>query len=256
MSESLLFPLLKEYLEKDQAVTLATVVRGPLELLGGKAIIPLDGNPHGPLLDLPWGQLLVQDAGRQMRDRESGTHTYADGEVEIFFDVHTPSLRLIIVGAVHIADPLIQYAKPLGYRTCLVDPRTAFATEDRFPHVDELHHQWPDEALPQMNLNNETAVVVITHDPKLDDPALKIALTSPAFYVGALGSPKTHNQRIERLLADGLTKEQLARLHAPIGLNIGGRTPAEIALAIITEIVAVRNKSPLVSSSSPNISAS
>ena len=242
----MLFPLLKEYLKKDQAVTLATVIKGPPDLLGSKAIIPLDGQPQGPLLDLPWGQTLVQDACRQMQAQESGTRSYADDEVEVFFDVHTPSLRLIIVGAVHIADPLIQYAKPLGYRTCLVDPRTAFATEDRFPHVDELHHLWPDEALPQMNLNSETAVVIITHDPKLDDPALKVALTSPAFYVGALGSPKTHAQRIERLLGNGLTQKQLARLHAPIGLNIGGRTPAEIALAIITEIVAVRNNSSLV----------
>lgn len=246
MSNLRLFPLLKEYLKADQAVTLATVIKGPPELLGAKAIIPLNGDPQGPLLNTPWGQTLARDACRQMESQESGTRTYAGGKVEVFFDVHTPSLRLIIVGAVHIADPLIQYARPLGYRTCLIDPRTAFATEDRFPHVDELHHLWPDEALPQINLNSETAVVVITHDPKLDDPALKIALASPAFYVGALGSPKTHAQRVKRLLADGLTREQLAHLHAPIGLNIGGRTPAEIALAIITEIVAVRNKSPLV----------
>lgn len=246
MSDSLLFPLLKEYLKKDQAVTLVTVIKGPSELLGVKAIIPLNGKPRGPLLNQPWGQAVVQDACRQMQAQQSATHSYANDTVEVFFDVHTPSLRLIIVGAVHIADPLIHYAKPLGYRTCLVDPRTAFATEDRFPHVDEIHHLWPDEALPQMNLNSETAVVVITHDPKLDDPALKIALTSPAFYVGALGSPKTHAQRVERLMTDGLTQEQLARLHAPIGLNIGGRTPAEIALAIITEIVAVRNNSSLV----------
>jgi xanthine dehydrogenase accessory factor len=140
---------------------------------------------------------------------------------------------------------LIHFAKPLGFRTYLVDPRTAFATPERFPHVDQLVNRWPDEALQEIGLNRESSVVVVTHDPKLDDPALKVALPGPAFYVGALGSPKTHARRVERLLADGLTEEQLARLHAPIGLNIGGRTPAEIALSIMAEIVATRNDRPI-----------
>jgi xanthine dehydrogenase accessory factor len=126
-------------------------------------------------------------------------------------------------------------------RTYLVDPRTAFATPERFPHADQIVNQWPDEALPEIGLTPETSVVVVTHDPKLDDPALKVALPSSAGYVGALGSPKTHARRVERLLAEGLAREHLDRLHAPIGLNIGGRTPSEIALSIMAEIVAVRN---------------
>jgi xanthine dehydrogenase accessory factor len=173
---------------------------------------------------------------------ESTTRRYQNDEIEVFFEVYRPAPRLIIVGAVHIADSLINFAKPLGFRTYLIDPRTAFATAERFPHVDEMHHQWPDEVLPEIGLNSETAVVVITHDPKLDDPALKIALPSRAFYVGALGSPKTHAKRVTRLLDEGLTQAQVDRLHAPIGLNIGGRTPAEIGLSIIAEIVATRNQ--------------
>ena len=205
-------------------------MRGPEALLGSKALIPADGEPLGSLLEVPWHNLLMRDAHRLIGEHKSATCRYEDDKIEVFFDIHRPSSRLLIVGAVHIADALITYAKPLGYRTYLIDPRTAFATKERFPHVDEMHHQWPDEVLPGIGLNRETAVVVITHDPKLDDPALKIALPSPAFYVGALGSPKTHAQRIDRLLAEGLTQEHLDRLHAPIGLNIGGRTPAEIAL--------------------------
>jgi xanthine dehydrogenase accessory factor len=152
----------------------------------------------------------------------------------------------VVVGAVHIADELVTFAQRFGFRTFVVDPRGAFATEARFPHTDTLLAQWPDEALPEIGLTSNTAVVVLSHDPKLDDPALRLALPGPAFYVGALGSRKTHAQRVERLLGDGLTQADLDRLHAPIGLNIGGRTPAEIALSIMAEIVAVRNGKPIV----------
>lgn len=253
MSDSSLFPRLKAYLQKDQNVTLAVVVRGPEDLLGAKALIPAEGEPQGRLLSTRWGPQLLQDAGRLMQERAtSTTQRYQDGAIEIFFDIHRPAPQLIIVGAVHIADSLIHYAKPLGFRTHLVDPRRAFATPERFPHVDEMHHHWPEDVLPQIGINSETAVVVITHDPKLDDPALKIALGSPAFYVGVLGSPKTHAQRIKRLLAEGLTPEQMNRLYAPIGLNIGGHTPAEIGLSIMAEIVAARNQMPLNNRSPQN----
>lgn len=246
-----LFPLLKDYLQKDQSIALAVVVRGPADLLGVKALIPAEGEPTGPLLETPLREALLQDAQRLMAERTSATRRYpsptppsgeGQEEVEVFFDVHRPAPRLIIVGGVHIASDLIYFAKPLGFRTYLVDPRTAFATRERFPHVDELSHQWPDEALPTIGLTSETSIVVVTHDPKLDDPALMMALPSLASYVGALGSLKTHAQRVKRLLANGLTQAQVDRLHAPIGLDIGGRTPAEVALSIIAEIVAVRNK--------------
>jgi xanthine dehydrogenase accessory factor len=241
-----LFSLLKEYLQKDESVALAVVVRGPAGLLGLKALIPAEGEPVGPLLETPLREALLPEAQRLMVERTSATRRYPplagmDEEIEIFFDVHRPAPRLIIVGGVHIASDLIHFAKPLGFRTYLVDPRTAFASPERFPHADELIQRWPDEALPDIGLNRETNVVVVTHDPKLDDPALMVALPSPVGYVGALGSPKTHAQRINRLLENGLTQAQVDRLHAPIGLDLGGRTPAEIALSIMAEIVAVRN---------------
>jgi len=241
VSETSLFAIFKSYIEQEQSVTLATVVRGPDELLGLKALIPANGPLLGPLLDTPWRDKLIRDAQLLMGEHTSATRRYEADSIEVFFDVNRPPSRLIIVGAVHIADALITFARPLGYKTYLVDPRTAFATRERFPHVDEIYYEWADEALPKIGLNSETAVVVITHDPKLDDPALKLALPSPAFYVGALGSPKTHAQRVARLLGEGMPQEQLDRLHAPIGLDLGGRTPAEIALSIIAEVVAVHN---------------
>ncbi len=246
-----LFSILKNFIEQDQAVALAVVVRGPEPLLGAKAVIPAQGEPAGALLETPWGDQILADARELMQRKSSGTCQYSptvgDGPepVEIFFDVHRPAPRLIIVGGVHIAIDLIHFAKPLGFRTYLVDPRTAFATPDRFPHADEIVHRWPDEALSEIGLTADTSVVVVTHDPKLDDPALMAALPSPAFYVGALGSPKTHARRVERLLAEGVAEAYIDRLHAPIGLNIGGRTPAEIALSIMAEIVAVRHQMPV-----------
>ena len=242
-----LFLQLKDYLKQDRSVALAVVVRGPEALLGAKALIPFEDKPRGPLLDTPFGAKIVRDGQRLIEQGLSITRHYPhpstqDQEgLDVFFDVHRAAPTLIIVGAVHIASDLIHYAKPLGMRTYLIDPRTAFATSERFPHVDEMLHAWPDDALPQIGLTPESSVVVVTHDPKLDDPALKIALPSPARYVGALGSPKTHAKRVKRLLAEGLPPEHLERLHAPIGLDIGGRTPAEIALSIMAEIVAVRN---------------
>jgi len=242
-----LFPILRDCIKNNQSAVLATVIRG--ESLGAKALI-LDQEPSlGPLLDQPWANDLLSDAHALLQ--QAGTAAikrYAAGEVEVFLEAYLPGPRLIIVGGVHIAEPLIRYAQPLGFHTFVVDPRTAFANPERFPHADEICNQWPDDALRQIGLTRHTAVVVITHDPKLDDPALKLALPSPAFYVGALGSPTTNSQRFERLQADGVPPAELARLHAPIGLNLGGRTPAEIALSIMAEIVAVRSGSPLAKS--------
>jgi xanthine dehydrogenase accessory factor len=144
------------------------------------------------------------------------------------------------VGAVHNAIPLVTFAKTLGFRTIVVDARGAFATPERFAHADELIMAWPDEAL-EGKLNSNSFVVLLTHDPKLDDPALKIALPSQARYIGALGSPKTHAKRLERLREEGMPEEQIARLHAPIGLAIGANTPEEIAVSIIAEVVAARH---------------
>lgn len=163
-------------------------------------------------------------------------------EWDLLIDVHLPQEKLVIVGAVHIAIPLVSFARELGLYTVVIDARPIFATQDRFGHVHELIRCWPDEALQEMKLNESSYVVTLTHDEKLDTPALICALNCPVGYIGALGSKRTHAKRVAALQEAGVSDEQIARIHAPIGLDLGGRSPGEIALAIIAEIVQVRNR--------------
>ena len=142
------------------------------------------------------------------------------------------------MGAVHITQPLVTVASAAGYAVTVIDPRGAFATAERFPGVD-LNEDWPDEAMEALAPDNRTAVVTLTHDPKLDDPALHVALRSEAFYIGSLGSRKTHGSRVERLTEAGFSADEIAKIHAPIGLHLGGRAPAEIAIAIMAQITQV-----------------
>jgi xanthine dehydrogenase accessory factor len=153
----------------------------------------------------------------------------------LFINIFNPPLRLIIVGAVHAAQPLSIMANLCGYDVSIIDPRTAFASAERFPGI-ALHHDWPDSAMTTLSPDHRTAVVLLTHDPKLDDPALHVALTSPAFYIGALGSKKTHAARLERLAKAGFSAAQIARIHGPVGLNIAAKSPGEIAISIMAEI--------------------
>jgi len=164
----------------------------------------------------------------------------ASSEIEIdgrtwFLEVHNPPLELVLVGAVHTAQPLAAMAAMAGYVVRVIDPRTAFATEARFPGM-RLIHDWPDQALTSEPLGPRSALVVLAHDPKIDDPALEAALCSDAFYVGALGSRKTHTARLERLAARGFPAQALARIHGPVGLAIGARSPSEIALSILAQM--------------------
>ncbi|MDO8840235.1 MAG: XdhC family protein [Parvibaculum sp.] len=152
-----------------------------------------------------------------------------------FLNPFNPPLRLVIVGAVHIAQPLARMAALAGYDVTVIDPRTAFASENRFPDID-LRHDWPDEAMAALAPDTRTAVVTLTHDPKLDDPALQAALKSPAFYIGALGSKKTHAARLARLNEAGFEDIDIARIHGPVGLSIGAKSPAEIAISIMAQI--------------------
>jgi xanthine dehydrogenase accessory factor len=160
-----------------------------------------------------------------------------EGGAQFFISVQTPPLRILCIGAVHISQALVPMARMLGHDVIIVDPRTAFATPERFPDV-VLHAEWPDLVLPSLGIDRYTAVVLLTHDPKIDDPALHFALKSDSFYIGALGSRKTHGKRVERLQALGFSAESIARIHAPIGLNMGAVSPAEIALSILGEITA------------------
>jgi xanthine dehydrogenase accessory factor len=156
---------------------------------------------------------------------------------QYFLTVQAPPVKAIVVGAVHISQALAPMARVLDLDVTIVDPRTAFATPERFPGVPVLA-DWPEEVLPRLSLDRYTALVALTHDPKIDDPALTAALHAECFYIGALGSKKTHGRRVERLAAAGFTQAEIARIHAPIGLDIGAVSPAEIAVSILGEIVA------------------
>jgi xanthine dehydrogenase accessory factor len=172
---------------------------------------------------------------KRIRSGQSGIEETPAGKV--FLAVHVPPKQLVITGAVHISQALAPIAALLGYDVTIIDPRTAFASIERFPDVKVIA-EWPDVALPTLGIDHYTAFVALTHDPKIDDPALTHALSRDCFYIGALGSKKTHARRIERLKAQGISETAIARIHAPIGLKIGAVSPAEIAVAIMGEITA------------------
>jgi xanthine dehydrogenase accessory factor len=192
--------------------------------------------------DDPAPALLLEAAEQALRRDECRLAEVA-GE-SWFLHVHAPAFRLVVVGAVHVAQVLAPLAASLSYAVTVVDPRRAFATDDRFPGIS-LCHLWPDEALDALGLNARAAVVTLTHDPKLDDPALDRALRSDAFFIGALGSRKTHAGRLERLAGRGHAHDSLARIRGPVGLALGAVTAQEIALSILAEIVAVRRGAAL-----------
>ena len=207
----------------NRAVVLATNLEGGEQVL----LYPLDSETavEGSLHQAA-REALLNDRSQPLDDPEG----------RYFLQVHNPPHRMVVVGAVHVAQPLTQMARHAGFRVALIDPREAFNTEARFPDVDRLI-SWPKAALTGMELDHRTAVVTLTHDPKLDDPALEVALTSPAFYVGALGSRKTHIRRLERLREAGFDDETLSKIHGPVGLDIGARTPGEIAASILAQVI-------------------
>jgi xanthine dehydrogenase accessory factor len=236
-----IYEMLTAAIAAEQPVVIATVVGGQAAT-GAKLLARPDGTTLGSLGGGLPEQEIAGDMLAMLARAESGIRSYAtpDGDVQVFIETYPPPPTMFIVGAVHIAIPLVTFAKTLGFRVVVVDARGAFATPERFAHADELIMAWPDEAL-EGKLNSNSFVVLLTHDPKLDDPALKLALPSPARYVGALGSPTTHAKRLVRLREDGVPEQQLARLHAPIGLKLGASTPEEIAVSIIAEVVAARH---------------
>ena len=205
-------------------VALATALPGGLQLL-----LPDDDAPPA-----------LADAAQTVLMRDRSATVEIDG-APWFIQAHNPPLRLVIVGAVHIAQAMAPMAVQLGYGVTVIDPRGAFASAERFPGV-ALSTDWPDEALEALAPDSRTAIVTLTHDPKLDDPALDRALRSAAFYVGSLGSRKTHAARLERLRALGHDDAALARIHGPVGLNLGAVTAAEIALSALAQIVSVRRQ--------------
>jgi xanthine dehydrogenase accessory factor len=226
MKQATLDRLLAERTAK-QPVALVTRLDG-----GGQSLVTAE-ETHGDLA-LPLD--IVAAARTALRSDRSGLSEVAGHRY--FIRVYNPALRMAIIGAVHIAQVLAPIAVLAGYEVTVIDPRGAFATEARFPGV-QLVTDWPDEALGALRPDRRTAVVTLTHDPKLDDPALEVALRSDAFYIGALGSGRTQAKRLHRLQELGFTSAQLGRIHGPIGLKLGGRAPAEIAIAIMAEAIQV-----------------
>jgi xanthine dehydrogenase accessory factor len=238
-----IFDQLRESLRAGEALVSATVIRGPAELMGWQRLV-LPGQALQVKQPTELDEMVREKAGQVMKAKRSQTlpvELSAGERLDVFFEVIEPQPTLVMVGGVHIAIALAKLARTLGFRTVVVDPRKAFGNTARFPDVDVLIQEWPQEAFTRLKMNEKTAVAVLTHDPKIDDPALSMVLQSQAFYVGALGSPTTQAKRRARLLEAGFSEDQLSRLHGPIGLKLGGQTPEEIALAVMAEIVATRH---------------
>src|SRR5262249_31521024 len=222
------FEAIHAAIRQSRPLAIATVVAGTDGTLGRRLFVSPDGTVSGTLGEGLDGAVAAEARQALAVGAPRRFGPTPERPVEIFIDVLPTPKTLIVIGGVHIAIPLVAIAKTLGYRTVVVDPREAFGNAHRFPQVDQLVSAGPDRALEEIGIDASTAVAVLTHDPKLDDPALHTALRSPAFYVGALGSRRTQEKRRQRLLEAGLAEEALARLHAPIGLPIGGRSPEEI----------------------------
>lgn len=226
---------IEKCLSQNKLAALATVITG--NSLGSKLLLLKDGTATGSLGSTPLDWELQAALPDNWATHLPMQVTMPSGEI-VFVDFLVPPPRLVIIGASHIAIPLVSLAKTLDYHTIVVDARSAFATRERFPHADELIVDWPADVLKQLNLDAATCVVCLSHDDKLDNPSLLYAINSEARYIGALGSSSTHARRLAALREEGAAEEQLQRIHAPIGLKIGGRTPAEIALSIMSEIIA------------------
>ena len=225
-----------EQLIADRAAKRPVVVASDLQTGDAELIYPLErpSQPNNTALAAAALDALNQDKGI----------IFDDSGKNIFLNVFNPPLRLIIVGAVHIAQPLSRMAAIAGYQVSIIDPRQAFATEQRFPDI-ELIDDWPDQAIEQLTPDRRSAIVTLTHDPKLDDAALESALNSPCFYIGSLGSKKTHNARLERLRRMGFAPDDINRVHGPVGLSINASSPEEIAISILGQITqTLRNGNP------------
>ncbi len=231
-----LYPSIIQSMSDNQLFSVATLIEGAG--FGNKMMIWSNGKTQGSLRDATLDAQVVQWAREQMNKNEATWKQF--GDVSVFLDVLPPPARLIIVGAMHIAMPLISLAKTLGYYTIVVDPREAFATTERFPHADELIVDWPSDALERLRPDENTYIAVLSHDDKMDNPALQVALASPARYVGVLGSRKRINKRLDALRELGVGEEQLTRLQAPIGIPLGAIDTEEIALSILSAIVAAK----------------
>ena len=237
MLDTAVYQFTHELITQEKAGVTVTIIRGPEEMVGRKLSIARSGEQIGSL-----GADLDVAAAQIVKTANQSQKVQLAPEVEAFVDVYRPAPTLVIVGGVHIAIALAKMARTIGYHTIVVDPRRAFGSDERFPHADHLLTLWPQKAFAQIDLTPDMAVALLTHDPKIDDPALKILLDSPVFYIGALGSRKTQAKRVGRLQAMGFSAAKIGRIQAPIGLDIGAYNPEEIALSILAEIVRTRRR--------------
>jgi xanthine dehydrogenase accessory factor len=235
-----MFDRVRELVAQRVPVVVGTIVRG--EPIGAKMLVvgeDVEGSLGSSDLDAAFREV----AGEVLAAERSEVRTFrtsSGSEVDVFIDAYPPPPQLIIFGAVHVAQPLARYARDLGYLVTVVDARRTLATRERFPDVDKLLVAWPDDAFEDLDIQPNTAIAILTHDPKFDEPALLGALETPARYIGAVGSRKTNADRRERLISNGVSVADLARVHGPIGLDIGGQTPEEMAISILGEIIATR----------------
>jgi xanthine dehydrogenase accessory factor len=236
-----IYEQLKEYLVSREPFAIVSVLEGGEDILNHKILVKGDGEASGDLSLLANKGIDINDVLGYLDEGKSTSVDLKDG-TRIFVESHSLPPKLIIVGAVHLAEKLITIANSVGFDTILIDPREAFASRERFPHVKELMLEWPEDAMAKLSLDKSAYIAVLTHDPKLDDPALKLALNSNARYVGALGSRRTNQKRFERLQKSGLSEDQLSKLHAPIGLDLGGRSQGEIAISIMAEILQIKHE--------------
>lgn len=250
-----LYDRLREAIAAGEPVAVVTVVRG--EPLGAKLLV-LPGDVVGSLGDGTLDEWAADEARRLLAVGRSETRRYplaaGDEGIDLFFEVHPPPPTLLIFGAVHVAQALTRFAKALGFRVIVTDARAKLATWERFPEADEIIQAWPDDALQQIAVQPTTYVAILTHDPKFDEPALLGTLQTPSPYIGAVGSRKTNADRRQRLLEAGVAEERLARVHGPIGLDIGAETPEEMAISILAEMIASRHGrsgGPLTNASGP-----
>ena len=236
-----LYDTFRQLLADEIPLALATLISGPAGA-GDKMMVRADGTAEGRLGTAEVACQVAGDAVRLLREERSDTISYqvAEGTYDVFIDTFPAPPQLIVVGAAHTAIPLSGFAKALGYRVIVTDARAAFAMPERFPDAERVIKGWPQDVLPQLRIDDSTFVVLLSHDPKFDEPTLQHVLNTGARYIGAIGSRKTQQQRLERLRGEGFRDDQLARVYGPIGLDLGGRSVEEMALAIMAEITAIR----------------
>jgi xanthine dehydrogenase accessory factor len=237
-----LYDTYRRYIDEEIPFALATVIAGPAGV-GGKLLVHSDGAAEGELEPMNLEDAVRADAVELLRREQSEIRAYdlLDGHFSVFIESYPAPYQLIIVGAAHAAGPLSRFASALGYRVIVTDARAAFADPDRFPDADQVIKGWPQDVLPTLRLDASTYLVLLSHDPKFDEPTLQLVLPAPVAYIGAIGSRKTQIERFQRLREQGFSEEQLAKVYGPVGLDLGGRSSEETALAILAEITAVRH---------------